>query len=505
MKIITMFRAVCVTRMLPMLLLFALLIKVQATNAYSTNADGSIYTYSKNADGSSTIVAYAGPPWAVTIPATIHGLPVTSIGYEAFFQNENLTSVIITNSVTSIGDFAFYQCFNLSGITIPNSVTNIGNATFQSCSSLTNITIPNGVTRIGNSTFDSSGLTRITIPDGVITIDNYAFQDCALTSISVPNSVTSIGDDAFDYCESLTNVIIGNGIASIGPSVFENCSSLLSVTLGSGLSNIGDSAFLLCPRLMEFNVSAFNSNYSSYAGVLFNRNQTTLVQCPEGITGAYIVPDSVTSIGNHAFEECNGLTSVTIGKNVGDIENNAFLFCSSLTRVKIPDNVTNIGTAAFANCLILNSVTVGNGVISIGSYAFEQCYGLTSILFCGNAPAPTDDATVFASDSDATVFYLPGTKGWGSTFDSLPTVLWNPRAQIDGPNFGIQTNRFGFNITGTSNLVIVVEDCTNLAYPVWMPVSTNSLNTFIGTNGTSYFSDPQWTNYPRRFYRFRSP
>jgi hypothetical protein len=86
-----------------------------------------------------------------------------------------------------------------------------------------------------------------------------------------------------------------------------------------------------------------------------------------------------------------------------------------------------------------------------------------------------------------------------------PTVLWNPEAQTGDGSFGIQTNQFGFNITGSSNLVIVVEASTSLASPVWSPVSTNTLNTFIGTNGTSYFSDSQWTNYPQRFYSFRSP
>jgi hypothetical protein len=68
----------------------------------------------------------------------------------------------------------------------------------------------------------------------------------------------------------------------------------------------------------------------------------------------------------------------------------------------------------------------------------------------------------------------------------------------------VRTNCFGFNITGTSNLVVVVEACS-LANPTWIPVGTNKLNTFVGTNGTSYFSDSQWTNYPVRCYRLRSP
>ena len=85
------------------------------------------------------------------------------------------------------------------------------------------------------------------------------------------------------------------------------------------------------------------------------------------------------------------------------------------------------------------------------------------------------------------------------------SVLWNPQIQTSDASFGVRTNRFGFNITGSSNLVIVVEACTDISNPVWLPVSTNTLNTFVGTNGTSYFSDSQWTNYPARFYRLRSP
>ena len=107
---------------------------------------------------------------------------------------------------------------------------------------------------------------------------------------------------------------------------------------------------------------------------------------------------------------------------------------------------------------------------------------------------------VFSGDNNATVYYLPGTTGWGSTFGGRPTVLWNPQVQTGDASFGVRTNRFGFTITGTSNLVIVVEACTNLANPIWSPVGTNTL-----TGGSSYFSDPQWTNYPARFYRLRSP
>ncbi len=89
---------------------------------------------------------------------------------------------------------------------------------------------------------------------------------------------------------------------------------------------------------------------------------------------------------------------------------------------------------------------------------------------------------------------------WGATFDKLPTALWLPQAQTGDDNFGVQTNQFGFNLNWASGQTVVVEACTNLANPVWNPVATNTL-----MDGSSYFSDSQWTNYPGRFYRLRSP
>jgi hypothetical protein len=148
---------------------------------------------------------------------------------------------------------------------------------------------------------------------------------------------------------------------------------------------------------------------------------------------------------------------------------------------------------------------IPSSVTSIVNYAFDQCGSLTSVYFKGNAP--TVDSTTFYADTNVTAYYLPGTTGWDvfAAQSGAKVMLWNPQAQTGDGSFGVQSNQFGFNITGSSNLVIMVEAATNLSNPVWSPVATNTLNTFIGTNGTSYFSDPQWTNYPGRFYRLRSP
>jgi hypothetical protein len=143
-------------------------------------------------------------------------------------------------------------------------------------------------------------------------------------------------------------------------------------------------------------------------------------------------------------------------------------------------------------------VTIGNSVTSIGVEAFYDCTSLTGIYFQANSPTPTNDSSVFSGDP-ATVYYLPGTTGWGATFDGQPTAPWflpNPVILNGEPSFGVGANGFGFTISWATNASVVVEAATNLANPVWIPMSTSPL-----TSGTSYFSDPQWTNYPVRFYR----
>ena len=232
------------------------------------------------------------------------------------------------------------------------------------------------------------------------------------------------------------------------------------------------------------------------------------------------IPNSVTSVGDSAFELCTSLTSVTIGNSVTNIGFDVFNSCTSLTSVTIPNSVTSIGVNAFSECSSLTNVTIGNSVISIGYFAFGSsaltsvtipgsvsnigavafggCYSLTSVYFQGNSPTPNNNPNVFIEDT-ATVYYLPGTTGWGALFDGLPTALWflpNPVILNGEPSFGVGANGFGFTISWATNASVIVQATTNLAHPVWIPVSTNAL-----TSGTNYFSDPQWTNYPGRFYR----
>jgi hypothetical protein len=235
---------------------------------------------------------------------------------------------------------------------------------------------------------------------------------------------------------------------------------------------------------------------------------------------AVVIPNSVTSIGGSAFSHCGGLTNVTIGNSVTIIGDSAFLGCASLSSIVVPDSVitveewaffssglttasigngvTSIGRIAFSFCSNLRSITIGRSLTNIGDSAFTYCASLRGVYFKGNAPnlAPL----VFEAIDETVVYYLPETTGWTSTFGGRRAVLWNPRILTSDPSFGVRAGQFGFNISGNSNLVIVVEACTNLGNPVWTPVGTNTL-----TGGSSYFSDSHGADSTTRVYRLRSP
>jgi hypothetical protein len=218
---------------------------------------------------------------------------------------------------------------------------------------------------------------------------------------------------------------------------------------------------------------------------------------------AVTIPNSVITIGDQAFASCYKLTNATIPESVTSIGGQAFYGCISLTKVAIPNGVTSIGLGTFESCYGLTNVAIGTSVTNVADWAFAWCYNLSSIHVAGNAPSAGSNAFYYAgiwTTGVTTIYYLPGTTGWGMTFAGLPTAIWQPLVQASDGSFGVRTNQFGFNISWASGQVVVVEACTNLANPIWSSLQTNIL-----ASDTLYFSDPQWTNYAGRFYRFRSP
>ncbi len=230
---------------------------------------------------------------------------VLGIVERAFEKCKGFDTVIIPDGVRSIGGYAFWECVYLTSLTIPSSVTSIGKSAFSGCSGLTSLAIPGSVTSIGD----------------------YAFWGCSgLTSLTIPSSVTSIGDDAFSGCSGLT-----------------------SLTIPSSVTSIGDNAFLGCSGLTSINVESGNPKYDSRDNcnaIIETATNTLINGCSKTI-----IPSSVTSIGESAFEYCSGLTSVTIPNSVTSISNGAFSGCSGLTSVTIPNSVTSISNGAFHYCI----------------------------------------------------------------------------------------------------------------------------------------------------------
>ena len=295
-------------------------------------------------------------------------------------SRSRVKSVVIADGVTSIGEYAFFYCESLTSVTIPDSVTSIGKYAFFCCTSLASVTIPDSVTSIGRFAFSNcTSLTSVTIPDSVTSIGEYAFYYCkSLTSMTIPDSVTSISSSTFASCTSLTSVTIPNSVTSIGEYAFYDCKSLTSVTIPGSVTSIGLYAFASCTSLTGIWVAEGNSHYANDAsGVLFNKDKTTLVQCP-GAFAAYTIPDSVTSIGDNTFDHCTSLTSVTIPDSVTSIGEWAFYWCTSLT------SVTSIGDNTFDHCTSLTSVTIPDGVTSIGWRAFSNCTSLTDVYYAGS-------------------------------------------------------------------------------------------------------------------------
>lgn len=203
----------------------------------------------------------------------------------------------------------------------------------------------------------------------------------------------------------------------------------------------------------------------------------------------------------------NGLPVTTVAAQ-------AFADNTTLARVTIPDSVTTLADGpldyggclgAFVGCRNLTNVVVGKGLTFLGVGTFNGCTKLLSVYFQGNAPVEGTyiifDMGPFWGAASASLYYLPGTTGWlSSSFEGRPEILWNPRAVTGDTSFGLKQTGFGFNIAGTPAIPLVVEASTTFTGESWVPLQNCTL-----TNGLIYFSDPQWTNYPERSYRIRSP
>lgn len=224
------------------------------------------------------------------------------------------------------------------------------------------------VVSIGEKAFSNcDSLTGVSIPDSVTSIGDRAFAYCDfLEAVVIPDSVTDIGNAVFCGCFSLESVTLPNGVTSLGDAAFCGCLSLKSVTLPDSVTSISSNAFYGCDSLESINANPSNPSYSSLDGVLFSKDKTELVLCPEGKIGSYAIPDGVKSIGKYAFSGCEALSDLTVPSSVTSIGMYAFYKCTALTDAALPDSVTSVDDTAFCGYTALEAEENGNCADSDG-------------------------------------------------------------------------------------------------------------------------------------------
>lgn len=425
------------------------------------SSEGLVYTLSS--DGTYYEVSGIGTctDRELAIPSTYNGKPVMSIGSNAFFDSGSLTSVTIPESVTIIGEGAFFSCSNLGTVIFAENskCTNIGDSAFYNCSSLTSVKIPDSVTSIGNRVFSRcDSLATIIVSEKneiYCSIDGVLFGKDGKTLICypvgksgaymVPDSVTTIVSGAFYACNSLTEVTFaGNSIKSIGEYAFADCRSLTSVKIPDSVTSIGKYAFSMCNSIEKMYISKIElfcrvkflncfSNPLYYAKNLY---------CNGTLVTELVISDTVTSIGEYAFNHFESLTSVTIGNSVTSIGAHAFDGCSNLTSARFKDpaewwvaesSAATSGTS-IAESDLSDSSTAAQILRSIKRLSKNKCtityFGLEDVI----------------NDNDNS-FYL------------------NEGIKISGNNIGdkIGYTFFGWNDTGEKTIIINKDNISQYA------------------------------------------
>ncbi len=416
-------------------------------NCDKCGASVSTLTFTLSDDGQSYAIIGANSSISgdITLPSTYNGKPVTTIDSHAFESCTSLTSIVIPDSVTTIGADAFRGCSSLESLTIPFVGAKAG------VTSRDTYQYPLGYL-FGTSSYIG----------GVATTQKYyGFNSVFTTSTTyyIPSSLKSV---------TVTGGYIPRG-------AFENCNNITNITLGDDVTSIGSSAFSGCTSLTSISVDENNPNYKSTDGNLYSKDEKTLIQYAIGKTAtSFVIPDSVTTIGDGAFRDYTSLTSITIPDSVTTIGSSAFYNCTSLTSITIPDSVTAIGYNAFYDCTSLIDVYYTGDIagwcgISFGSDANPMCYAdnlyMEGKLVEGELVIPDEVTSIpaYAFRGQAiTSIVIP---------DSVTTIGSSAFNNCDS----LASVTFGENSRLTTIGISAFRDCTSLT-SITIPDSVTSID-----------------------------
>ena len=386
---------------------------VKTIGSYSFAVNDSIesieFPDSLESIGDNAFIAYPDGSYVENkLKSVKFGKGLKTIGNNAFYRNQKLTNIEFTGeNLTSIGSYAFYNCIALTELNLKGNgetvidfrafycndalkkislagIKTIDNSAFEDCGDLNSVNFGEGLLSIGSCAFQNCrDLNSVNFGEGLLSIGSYAFENCPnIETVCLPESLTTIGSEAFKDCSKLTSIDIPNKVTKLNDNTFANCTSLKNVSIGSGCTSISSTAFVGSNAIEKIIVAGGNANYSSVDGALLNKEKTSIILYPKSKSGEFVIPDTVTSISDHAFDNVPNLTKITIGANVKTIGARAFQNCNSLETVIFKDSDTikkTIGNYAFYKCPALSKVDFGNAVKSIGSYSFAVNDSIKSI------------------------------------------------------------------------------------------------------------------------------
>ena len=376
-------------------------VDVKAEESAMKTEDGRFEYVEDTENGGYMIYDYLLNEDAVEIPAEINGKPVTSIDQYSFYQ-KTMTSVTIPDTVKKIGESAFYECKNLKNVHIPDSVTDLEPYSFGDCYALASFNIPKGITEI----------------------PAYAFEWANITSLDIPDNITKIGEGAFGFCKNVTSLTIPDSVTEIGEKAFQSWKGLKSFEVPKNVTKLSGNAFM-SSGITTITVSPENPVYDSRD----NCNAVIETDTDKLIIGIYgtKIPETIRTIGSHAFESSHELSTLEIPVGVTTIEDYAFDECGSLANLTIPKTVKSIGKNLCCqtrwNSDLGHSVTSVSEFLTINcvensaahKYAQENGYHFNLIS--------DDDETIYADDLKVTADVDETKLKVGDTFKVTGTVL----------------------------------------------------------------------------------
>ena len=329
---------------------------------------------------------------------------------EYAFANTALTTLNLPASVATIGDYAFYNVSSLATLSVADGsmLQSVGTHAFDG-TAITSFAFDKTsyLEEIGAYAFANTAITAIVLPDSVTSIGDYAFYNCVnVSEFKLSSAIENIGAYAFAKLGKITAVTINGNDTVIGDSAFEDCTSLAEVTLESGVSSIGKSAFAftaITTITLPETITSLSGNpfggceldnieilandadilFDEVTKGLYNADKTILYYQTASTSGAFVVPEGITSIMPGALAGSR-ITSVTLPENFTKIESGTFRNCTELTSITIGKNITYIGEAAFEGCTSLESIVFEEGganALVIGARAFKDCTALQAVEF----------------------------------------------------------------------------------------------------------------------------